>query len=79
MESLCSTLQTDLIGCSSMVNEIERKVGTVYLCELCGFGYQDLDTAERCEQYCDIHGGCSSEITRKAIYKPAVKVMSSTA
>jgi hypothetical protein len=59
-----------------MVNELRRKSATVYTCELCGFGYRDLETAERCEQYCDMHGSCSIEITQKAIYKPSVWVMS---
>lgn len=59
-----------------MVSELERKSGTVFQCELCGFGYKDLDTAEQCEEYCDTHGSCSLEITKKAIYKPNVRVMS---
>lgn len=59
-----------------MVNELRRKSETVYTCELCGFGYKDLETAEHCEQYCDMHGSCSIEITHKAIYKPSVRVMS---
>ncbi len=62
-----------------MVNELERKIGTVFQCELCGFGYQDLDTAERCEEYCDTHGTYSAEITKKAIYRPSVRVISANA
>ena len=62
--------------CKKMVNELRKKGQTVYLCEACGFGYEDLDTAERCEQYCDTHGSCSLEITQKVIYKPSVRVMS---
>jgi hypothetical protein len=62
-----------------MVDELKRKGETVYTCELCGFGYSDLETAERCEQYCDSHGNSSTEITQKAIYRPSVRVMSATA
>ena len=62
-----------------MVNELSRKGEIVYVCELCGFGYKDVDTAERCEQYCDTRGSCSLEITQKAVYKPTVKVMSTFA
>jgi len=70
----------DAVSCDAkMVNELKRKGQMVYLCELCGFGYEDMETAEQCEQYCDIHGGCSLEITRKAVYKPAVRVMSISA
>jgi len=71
-----------ILGCKptsyearNMVNELMRKGETIYLCELCGFGYKDLNTAEQCEQYCDTHGSCSLEITRKAAYKPSVRVM----
>lgn len=59
-----------------MVNEFRKKGQIVYLCEACGFGYKDLENAERCEQYCDTHGSCSLEIMQKAIYKPSVRVMS---
>jgi rubredoxin len=62
-----------------MVNELERKIGTVFQCELCGYGYRDLDTAEQCEEYCDTHGACSREITKKSIYTPSVRVMSANA
>ena len=62
-----------------MVTELERKIGTVFQCEICGFGYQDLDTAERCEEYCDIHGSCSIAITDKAIYRPITHVLSAHA
>jgi len=58
-----------------MVSELKRKTETIYQCELCGFGYRDLETAERCEAYCTTHGSCSHEIMRKAIYDPEIKVM----
>jgi hypothetical protein len=57
-----------------MVNELRWKGQTVYECELCGFGYGDLETAERCEQYCYSHGISSPKITRKAMRKPSVPV-----
>jgi len=59
-----------------MVYEINRRGRTVYQCELCLFGYRDLEDAERCEQYCATHESCSPEIMRKAIFKPEPKVMS---
>jgi hypothetical protein len=58
-----------------MVSEIERKSGTIFQCEVCGFGYGDLDTAERCEEYCNTHASCSLEITKKAIRKPSTRVI----
>ena len=62
-----------------MVNELISKGVTVYQCELCGHGYSDLDTAERCEQYCYSHGSHSPKITRVAIRKPPVPLDSITA
>jgi len=59
-----------------VVDELNRKGAIVYTCELCGFGYRELETAERCEEYCDTHGSCSPEISREAVYKPAIRVMS---
>jgi hypothetical protein len=57
-----------------MVTELSSKGYTVYQCELCGHGYTDLETAERCEQYCYSHGSHSPKITRKAIRKPSVSL-----
>ena len=56
-----------------MVNEVTFKGLTAYECELCGSPYADLETAERCEQYCYSHGGSSEKITRKAIRKPSAR------
>jgi hypothetical protein len=37
------------LGLRHLVDELLSKKGqTVYLCELCRFGYPDLETAERC-------------------------------
>ena len=58
-----------------MVDKVMNKGKTIYRCELCGFGYSAIEIAERCEQYCHIHGSCSPEIMEKAIYKPQHKVM----
>ena len=43
---------------------------TVFICDFCGLGYSDEDTAEKCEKWCKVNGTCSLEITRKAIYFP---------
>jgi rubrerythrin len=70
---------SEILGRLKMVNELERKGKIVYQCEFCGFGYKDIDTAEKCEQYCDTHGNYSAEIAVKAVYKPPVRVMSAAA
>jgi rubrerythrin len=59
-----------------MVNELlDRKGQTLYVCELCGFSYMDLETAESCEQYCYTHSSCSPKITQKAIRKLSVQTL----
>ena len=55
-----------------MVSEKPTRKGIIYVCEICGFGYADVDTAERCERYCYSHHGSSPRLTRKAIYKPRI-------
>jgi hypothetical protein len=62
-----------------MVETARVRHDTFYLCELCGFGYDDLITAEKCEQYCDIHGNYSRKITGQAILKPNVDAIQVTA
>jgi hypothetical protein len=57
-----------------LVNELDKKGKMIYICELCGFGYADLEMAERCEQYCYTHGSSSIEITEKAVYRPPLHV-----
>jgi ABC-type uncharacterized transport system ATPase subunit len=43
---------------------------TVFLCEICGLGYSNKETAKQCEQWCRKTGTCSIEITKKAVYIP---------
>jgi hypothetical protein len=38
-----------------MVNGVRWRGQTIYECEICRFGYLELETAERCEQYCYSH------------------------
>lgn len=53
-----------------MVEKIVIDQREIYVCEECGLGYADKETAEECEKYCSTHHACSIEITRKAIYFP---------
>lgn len=57
-----------------MVSEIVTKKSSVYLCDICGFAYADIDTAEGCEHYCYSHGKPSPRITKKTIRKPSVQL-----
>ncbi len=56
----------------------EKKVGdkTVFLCDICGLGYADKQTAQDCEDYCRAHhGSCSAEISAKAVYVPGAPML----
>jgi hypothetical protein len=74
-----SMLNPPIVQERSMVDKIRRKGGAMYVCEVCGFGYRELEIAEECEEYCDMHGSYSPEIHNQAISKPTAPVMSLTA
>jgi len=50
-----------------------EKIGDkiLFLCEMCGLGYLDEETARKCEEWCKRTGTCSVEITKKAVYFPS--------
>jgi hypothetical protein len=68
--------RNSLEGLISLVSE--KKVGdtTVFLCGICGLGYEDRKTAQECEDYCrSHHGSCSAEISAKAVYAPGAPML----
>ncbi len=50
-----------------MVKEIVRNDRRYYVCEECGFAYEDRVWAEKCEDFCSKHHACSVEITSHAV------------
>ncbi len=58
-----------------MVKEVKLDSKTVFLCEECGLGYEDRDTAQRCEDWCRRTRSCSLKITKKAVYFPDSKAV----
>lgn len=58
-----------------MVCELFGKRQTTYRCEICGFGYNSIKTAEACEEFCETHGYSSPGILEKATYRPTVQVV----
>ncbi|MGA2628300.1 MAG: hypothetical protein ABSF63_14710 [Candidatus Bathyarchaeia archaeon] len=56
-----------------MVNELKRKGLIVFACELCGSGYGDLEGAERCEQYCYLHGEPSPALMQKCLRRSTTR------
>ncbi len=53
-----------------MVLQETHKGKPVYICEECGFGYNELAQALLCEEFCRKMGACSTEITKLAVRKP---------
>ncbi len=52
-----------------MVKEVNTENKKLYVCEACGFGYNDIQTAKKCEDYCKEHNSCSTEITKHAVLR----------
>ena len=55
-----------------MVNESKLKGRIIFECELCGSSFEQLETAELCEQYCFFHGRPSPTLTRKSLRKSLI-------
>lgn len=52
-----------------MVNTIKKEDIWVYLCGECGLGYENVVTAQKCEEHCKKYNSCSLEITKDAVIK----------
>ena len=46
------------------VKETQRDGRTLYVCEECGFVYQEREWAEKCQDWCREHQSCNLEITQ---------------
>lgn len=42
---------------------------TIYICTVCGLGYDDILIAYACEEYFRQYGESSTDIVKKAIYR----------
>jgi len=47
-----------------MVKEIKKNDKTLYICEECGFAYEQKEWAEKCQQWCQQYQSCNLEITQ---------------
>lgn len=50
-----------------MVKETANADQKLYLCESCGFGYKEYQIAQQCEDFCNKHQSCSTEIAKHAV------------
>jgi len=45
-----------------MVKEVKKNDKPLYVCEECGFGYEEKEWAEKCQLWCQQHHSCNLEI-----------------
>ncbi len=52
-----------------MVRKISESGERLFICEVCGFAYEEKSWAEMCEEYCRKHNACSLDIARHAVHR----------
>ena len=52
-----------------MVRQIRRSAEALYACNVCGLLYREKSWAEKCQDYCETHGACPSDVTAHAVGK----------
>ena len=50
-----------------MVKEIKKDGKTLYVCEQCGFAYEDKEWVEKCRAWDEEHQTCNLEIIEHAV------------
>ena len=51
-----------------MAKEIRKNGKLYYLCEVCGIAYEQKEWADRCQEWCESHGGsCNIEIIQHSM------------
>lgn len=50
-----------------MVKELQKNGKPYYICEECGFAYEQREWAQKREAWCQEHHSCNLEITEHAV------------
>ena len=50
-----------------MVKEKNISGKTLYICEACGFAYEQKERAQQCQAWCEEHNSCNLDITQHAV------------
>jgi rubrerythrin len=45
-----------------VVKELQKGNTTLYVCEECGYAYEEKEWAEKCQAWCGEHQSCNLEI-----------------
>ncbi len=50
-----------------MVRKVRKEKKTLYVCEECGFAYEQKKWAEKCQRWCRKHQSCNLEIMQHGV------------
>lgn len=50
-----------------MVKEETKNGKTYFMCEACNMYYENRELAEKCEDFCNKHNACSTEIAKHSV------------
>lgn len=50
-----------------MVKELHKDNKTLYICEECGFAYEQKEWAQKCQEWDEEHQTCNLEIIEHAV------------
>ncbi len=50
-----------------MVTVLQKEGKTYYICDACGFAYEEKEWAEKCQKWCEEHHSCNLEIAEHSV------------
>ncbi len=50
-----------------MVKAVSKDGKKFYVCEACGFAYEQKEWAQKCQEWCEEHNSCNLEITEHGV------------
>jgi len=51
----------------TMVKETKKDRKTLYICEACGFAYEEKEWAQKCQEWDEQHQTCNLEIIQHSV------------
>ncbi len=54
-------------GAQEMVTELLKNSKKFYICDACGFAYEQKEQAQKCQRWCEEHNSCNLELTKYAV------------
>ena len=50
-----------------MVTELHKNSKKFYICDACGFAYEQKELAQKYQRWCEEHNSCNLELTKYAV------------